>query len=142
MRAPPRSRLQRWLFALAIFLAAHQIFSFVLVLNRSEGMIRLTSLNAPFESIASLVWGLTWARTGWALRSNRPKSIQWALWLTLAFVAYRIAHVAIFARADYDRGRLPFLILLLTISSFITGYLLRQYNTHIREKEHGCKSQN
>lgn len=63
------------------------------------------SLSAPLEFVVSLLWAGVFALLGWQRRA-RP------IWLAMiGFAAYSAARIVIFARADYDRGRVSLLLI-------------------------------
>jgi hypothetical protein len=65
------------------------------------------SLSAPLEFVASLLWA-----GGFALLTARRRARP--IWLALiGFTAYSTARIVIFARADYDRGRVPLLLIVI-----------------------------
>jgi hypothetical protein len=62
-------------------------------------------LSAPLEFVVSLLWA-----GGFSLLALRRRARP--IWLALiAFAAYSAARIVIFARADYDRGRAPLLLI-------------------------------
>jgi hypothetical protein len=67
------------------------------------------SLVSPLEVIAGALWAGAFAWAAWRLLRGKRGVVSLALGLILAFVTYSAVRLLIFARADYDRGRLPFL---------------------------------
>jgi hypothetical protein len=67
------------------------------------------SLSAPFEVITGALWacGFAWLGVRLWRRERRARPVfGWAL---IAWIGYSLVRVHVFARADYDRERLPFL---------------------------------
>jgi hypothetical protein len=67
------------------------------------------SLSLPLEFVGGALWSgaFVWATWGLLRRKHGAVPLAWAL--MLAFATYSAVRLLIFARADYDRGRLPFL---------------------------------
>ncbi|PJF26444.1 MAG: hypothetical protein CUN53_07810 [Phototrophicales bacterium] len=64
-------------------------------------------MSAPLEFVASLLWA-----GGFALLALQRRARP--IWLALiGFAAYSAARIVIFARADYDRGRVPLLLIII-----------------------------
>ena len=86
------------------------------------------SLILPLELALALAWALIFA---W-LAVNLWRGAQTRrLWQALAlYVVVSVLRLLLFARADYDRGRLPFLLLTLLLAAFL---LLRRRTRNRRE---------
>jgi hypothetical protein len=67
------------------------------------------SLLLPLEIVAGTLWACVFAWAMWRLICGKSGAVSLALGSILAFVTYSAVRLLIFARADYDRGRLPFL---------------------------------
>jgi hypothetical protein len=67
------------------------------------------SLLLPLEVVAGALWAGVFARATWGLIRSKRGAVGLAWALILAFTVYSVARLSIFVRADYDRGRLPFL---------------------------------
>ena len=65
------------------------------------------SLSLPLEHALTLAWALIFA---WlAVNLWRGSPARWLWRATLVYAAIGLARLLLFARADYDRGRLPIL---------------------------------
>jgi cation transport ATPase len=85
------------------------------------------SLAPAFEFVSSGLWTLVFLWMALRLWKNAPRARFHALYALLLLLGYRILHSALFARADYDRQRLPFLLAAGIIFLAACGiYLLRQ----------------
>jgi uncharacterized membrane protein YhaH (DUF805 family) len=73
------------------------------------------SLLIPLEVAAGFSWGLLFALATVALILYKPYAARFALWLTLSFLVYSVIRLTLFAQSDYDRQRLPFLIVTLFV---------------------------
>ncbi len=72
------------------------------------------------SGILAVLWALLFIWLTMQLWQRRENAAKYTLICGMGLVAYVVLRLAIFAQADYDRGRLPFLFLataLLTISS-------------------------
>jgi hypothetical protein len=88
---------------IAALVAFHQAVNAVRALRLTPDV----SLSAPLEFVASLLWAGMFALLALRRRA-RP------IWLALiAFAVYSAARIVIFARADYDRGRVPVLLIII-----------------------------
>jgi hypothetical protein len=108
MQSQPRSSHG---FALLTFLiAAHQTVTAVRVMQVPAELAPLLTLPLAFEFIISIGWALLFAWITFnLLRLRARRTASWAL---LGFVTYSLLRLLLFARADYDQQRLPFLITL------------------------------
>ncbi|MFQ3565783.1 MAG: hypothetical protein SNJ59_02180 [Aggregatilineales bacterium] len=68
-----------------------------------------TSLLPALEFVAAGLWACSSAVAIVLVWRRSPRARRLMLGVTLGFALYSVARLAIFARADYDRGRLPFL---------------------------------
>jgi hypothetical protein len=81
------------------------------------------SLLLPVEVVAGSVWAALFARVTWGLIRSKRGAVGLALTLVLAFATYAAARLLLFARADYDRGRLPFLWVTLGLILLAVGFV-------------------
>lgn len=66
------------------------------------------SLIPGLELAGAGFWTAVFAVSAYRLLRDRRGSRRAAGWLLIGFVAYSAARLTVFVRADYDRGRLPF----------------------------------
>jgi hypothetical protein len=104
--------LIRALTLLMALLALFQIVSVIRVLNLPDDLAGQVSLLTPLDVIAGLVWAGIFTATVLALVRKHVHALRYAGWALLGFVLYSIARLLFFSRADYDRGRLPFLLVI------------------------------
>lgn len=74
-----------------------------------------TSLLPALEFVAAGLWAFGFAIAIVSVWRRSLRARRLMLGLMLGFALYSVARLAIFARADYDRGRLPFLSIALAI---------------------------
>ena len=84
------------------------------------------SLPAALEFIAGGLWALLFA----AITVNliRGRALRPAIITISGFVIYSLARLLVFARADYDLHRLPFLAAII-VCLLLLAALLRRYQT-------------
>jgi hypothetical protein len=116
----------RWLAALTGILALIQVGAALQALQIRPELAAQVSLSIPLEIAASAIGALLSAAVTVALLRCQPRALHYAAWLLIGFTGYRLGRLALFAQADYDQQRLPFLaigsLLLLLIP---TAYTLR-----------------
>jgi hypothetical protein len=95
---------------LFIALALHQGVNVVSVLNPPV-MADTLSLSPVFEVIASVGWTVVFAVAASRLWRSFATT-RWVRVLLTIFSLFQILRLAAFAQADYDRQRLPFLVIL------------------------------
>lgn len=119
----PRRRW--WLIALTAALALMQAGAVVRTLQRLPELAALVSLNPPLELIAGGGWALLFG--GITVNLLRSRAAQPAILALCGFFIYSVVRLMLFAQADYDQNRLPFLILLsLCLLVFPVAFLLRR----------------
>jgi len=80
------------------------------------------SLLAGVEFFGGAVWAGAFAIASYRLIRQKPNAIRAAGWLVVGFFGYTAARLTWFARADYDRARLPIVwaaVIILTILFWI-----------------------
>jgi hypothetical protein len=81
------------------------------------------SVVLPVEVIAGGLWAGLFTLITWRLLRNTRRAARLAAWTFLGFAAYSVIRLLLFARADYDAGRLPFLLVTLGIILVAAGFL-------------------
>lgn len=71
------------------------------------------SLALPLEVTAGALWAGLFTLVCWRLLRRKRGASDWALLAVLAFATYSTIRLLLFARAEYDAGRLPFLLVTL-----------------------------
>jgi cytochrome bd-type quinol oxidase subunit 2 len=125
---PPAPR-RRWrLIILAGLLALFQAGAAWQAVTTPAELAARVSLPPGLQFVAGGLWALLFGFITVTLIQNRLRTIQPVLWTLAAFVGYSVLRLALFAQADYDRARLPFLwgILLLVSAIAAASWLRRQ----------------
>jgi FtsH-binding integral membrane protein len=98
-------------------------------LSHSPILLQNLSLLPALEFVASALWALlflTLAVQVWNKRHDVVRRMTWAL---LVWMGYSLIRIIVFARADYDRGRIPFLVVaVVTGSALILTIMLRRHH--------------
>ena len=114
-KQPSLPRRKRWLIVLVTLLALFQAGAALRTLQIPGDLAAQISLIPPLEVVASAFWAVAAAWVDWMLWKRRPDAVPKALWLMIGFSIYSFGRLLLFTRADYDRGRLPFLTLITAI---------------------------
>jgi uncharacterized membrane protein len=130
-------KIRRLLALLLAALALFQIISAFQVLQRSTMITAQVAVPPALDLVAGLLWGGVFALMSAQLW--RDKWPRYAGVLACAgFAAYSVLRLALFARADYDLGRLPFLSLLVGTFMIVTlVYALRSRSGNGEENNDG-----
>jgi len=116
----------RWLAALTGILTLIQLGGALHALQIRPELAAQVSLSMPLEVAASTTWALLSASVTLALLRRLPRALHHAAWLLIGFIGYSLGRLVLFAQADYDRQRLPFLALVSLVLLLIpTAYILR-----------------
>lgn len=98
-----------WLTALTTAVTIFQAGAIIRMLNLPPAIVAATSLNAPLEIAAAALWALLFA--GITVNLIRRQSARSAILALGGFLIYSMVRLLLFAQADYDQNRLPFLTL-------------------------------
>lgn len=102
-------RRRRWLWiALFAACAAMMAGNIVRLLALPDALAAQISLNVPLEILFSLIWMLAFGWVVWGLIRRKSGTRVRGLVLFTIFMLYNAARLTLYVRADYDRGRLPF----------------------------------
>lgn len=135
-------RRRRWLIALALLLALFQAGAVWQALTVPADLADQVSITRPFEVIASTAWAIGFALAAWALLRRHPKGGIFLAWSIIGFAVYSLGRLAVFARADYDRLRLPFLVVATIVVVMVPVAYLNRFHSTEKLKQHGRKSEN
>lgn len=90
-----------------------------------------------FQIAVGVGWLVACIGVGHALWAKRHSAVSRAIWLIVGFMLYVAARLTLFARSDYDRQRLPFMIV--TVGSVLMIFSLARWAMRKREKEYDHK---
>lgn len=113
---PTRTRKRaRLLMILTALLAVVQIGATVRALQVPDALAAKVSLPLPLEAVAGLLWALL-SLVVLALLWRRVRRARlYAAWLAVGFSIYSLIRLLLFSQADYDRGRFPFLLVVIAV---------------------------
>jgi FtsH-binding integral membrane protein len=95
---------------LMFLLALVQVGAAVRVLQLPPDVVDSLNLPASIQFAAGVIWALVFAAGAVSLWRRGQTALKRALWLLVVFMIYSAVRLAIFAQADYDRQRLPFVL--------------------------------
>jgi peptidoglycan/LPS O-acetylase OafA/YrhL len=145
--SPVTPRLQRGLLVLTALLLLFQVGAVVNTFRLPPDLAAQVSLNPALQAVAGALWAVAAGVVMVRLLQRVPGAKQSALWLLVAFGVYTVVRLVLFTRADYDLGRLPFLLVVsallicIPVVSIARAGRARFLNSHGANK-HGCKPQN
>jgi hypothetical protein len=125
-------RRSRWFIILMGLLALFQGGAAVRVLHIALDLTAQISLSLPLEFVVSLLWTAAAALAVRGLWLRKPGAERHARAVLVGFVGYSLLRLILFAQASYDRGRLPFLLIVggLLCASLVMPWLLRHVNAY------------
>ena len=120
--SPRRWRLIVLTAALALFQAVAAARTFTVPPQLTAQL----SLPLPLEFVAGLWWALLFTFITVNLVQTRSQAVRWTGWALAGFIVYSFVRLLLFTQADYDRERLPFLLVLTLLSVIVVALLLRR----------------
>jgi hypothetical protein len=131
-------RRSRTLLALITFLMLFQAGAVLHVLQIPGELVTQISLPPTLELIANIAWAFFAAAVWVGLWTRRVGMEKKAVWLLVGFSVYSLLRLIVFVRADYDRGRLGFLtlmVILISVYAAVKTFLFsKKHPTEIIEK--------
>lgn len=101
-----------FLILVCLILALFQIITALAVLQLPDAVAPAVSIPGMLQVVLSACWALVFFTVAVRLFYRKRRSVwQAGGWMVL-FVLYSLLRLVVFARADYDRERLPFLIII------------------------------
>jgi hypothetical protein len=80
----------------------------------------------PLRVALSVLWGALLAGLAWGLWTMRRWSRRWMLIFFPLYQFYEIGWYLAFVRSDYERGRLPFVLVVTTLTTLVVVWILTQ----------------
>lgn len=112
-----------WLIALTLALALIQFGAVLYLINTPDTLTEQISLIVPMEIVVGGLWALIFA--GVAVNLLRSRTVRLVHWFFIGFATYSTARLLLFARADYDQHRLPFLVVANLLALLMAFFLRR-----------------
>lgn len=116
-----QDRVGLWVI-IFILLILYQIIATIKVLQLQDTLHIRTSIPALFALGMSIIWVISFSGVTLALLRHKRGASRFAMGVAVGFIVYNTLRLALFAQADYDRERLPFLLLIAAI--LLVGPLL------------------
>ena len=124
------------LILLSLTLALVGVGTAITALRLSSDIAEQVSLLPPLEVAAGIFWVVVFAAIAWRLWLRKPGAARALGWALMAWIGYSVLRLSVFARADYDRQRLPFLWVAGLIGCVLIGiFLLRPGRTGAAHRE-------
>jgi hypothetical protein len=128
---PNTVKRPRRLLLIALTLAVVHAVGVARALQSAPVPADQVSLLPALEFIAAALWALLFALVALRLWRRLPGARRLFGWAGIGWIVYSVARLALFARADYDRQRLPFLILAAIVACALTAWFtLRDRSRH------------
>ena len=129
---PTHSRKRaRLLILLTALLACVQLGAAVRALQVPQAVAEKSSLPLPLDFIASLLWAVIALAVMVLLWRRERRARLYAAWLAIGFSIYSLLRLLLFSQAEYDRGRFPFLLVVVAILTILPlVYIVRFRRTN------------
>jgi hypothetical protein len=122
-RIPKRSGI---LILLTALLTVVQFGAAVRALQVPDALASNITLPLPLEGIASLLWAVISLVVMVLLWRRERRARLFAAWLAVGFSIYSLLRLLLFSQADYDRGRFPFLVVVIAVLLILpVAYIVR-----------------
>lgn len=130
---PTRTRKRaRLLIMLTLLLAVVQVGAAVRAMQVPDEVAAKISLPLPLEAITSLLWALLSLGVFALLWRRERRARLYAAWLAVGFSIYSLIRLLLFSQADYDRGRFPFLLVVIAVLLILpVAYIVRVRRTDL-----------
>ena len=131
----PEQKRSLWFISFACFMMLYQIVWLISVLQIPDNLKATIRLSVPLEIIASIaiVTFITYGIR--ALIVRKTWAISYTMGAIIIQIGYALFRLIVFAEADYDRQRLPFLVLLFSVVCGL--WLLPKVFRHIHQSTKG-----
>lgn len=106
----PTHKRPRWLIALLIGLVLFQVNAALRTLRVPAELATQVRLFPALEFVFGIFWALGAGLLLWAVWQRRPSAMQRSMWFLIGFSIYSLLRLFLFTQADYDRGRMAFLV--------------------------------
>lgn len=91
-------------------LAVVQLGQIISVLSWFEYVVSDKTVVLLVDILCSILWEVVFLAGTGAIWYGFPWALRRTFWVCAGFMLYNVARWVVFTKADYDRGRLPFLI--------------------------------
>lgn len=134
------------LLMFVIGLCLYQIFVLIHVLQIEETIRTALIPSVPVQIGLGILWLMLLGQTAIGLVIKQALALRYGGWIVIAYVIYRLGYVILFVQADYNRNRLPFLILFTILVLIVPIMTLLHREGQINKQRevisHGSESEN
>jgi hypothetical protein len=124
---PSPAGCSRFLPLLTLGLALFQLGVIVRNATIPPELAAVVALPLGLEFILAIIWMLLFTDVTFALMRKNPPPVYRAILLICVFIIYSVARLVLFVRADYDRQRLPFVLIVVILTLIFPAiYLVRR----------------
>jgi len=113
------------LIFITAILGVYQIIFAFRVLQQAD-ILSESSLPVAMQVTVATVWAVGFLLATVGLVRHNRLALRYSGWLIVTFILYNLLRVVAFAQADYDRQRLPFLMILTLIILIVPLVILLQ----------------
>ncbi len=111
-----KRRRPTWVTLIALLASVFGMMRLIRAARRLQEAEWYAALGVSFpiwpDAILSAAWGAVLLALGWGLWRLHPWACRAAPGILTAHIVFSLAWLALFARSDYDTGRLPFAALM------------------------------
>lgn len=108
-----------WLIMLTVIFMLIQATNTIQVLQLGGNVVQQISLPAWLNASLSLIWFVLFGFAAVSLIRRKAFATGYTAWVFMLFFLYSLLRLLVFARADYDRTRLPLLVGLILIGLIV-----------------------
>lgn len=124
-----------WILFTGIF-AVFQIISAIRVLYLPVSIRQTLSLSPTVDAVVHLALAALLISGAIGLARRRRFALGYTGWVIVAGIIYRIIRLLVFTQADYDAGRVPFLVAIAFMLLALPVFILARYTwVSIRRRE-------
>lgn len=107
-----RQRHVAWriILGLTVFGLLYNVGSIIHLLNLSPQAAAALSFSRNLQIVIGVTWGAVFTYCTIMLVSGRLAAEDRVIWALYGFIVYSAARLLLFSQADYDRARLPFVL--------------------------------
>lgn len=116
------------LIFVVVGLAIFQLFGLIYLLQTPDSLLSNLIPAYPIKLISGVVWFVMLLALTVALAIKKRIALRYGVWVVITFIGYRLGWITLFAQADYNQQREPFLWL--TLGSLIIGFTVMRVRRH------------
>jgi hypothetical protein len=118
---PAPLRLARWLLLALFLMVIFQINALWRTLTMPADLAAFVSLARPLEFVTAGVWAMLALLAAWRVCRRAAGARRFGVGVLVGFSIYSVLRLFLYVNADYDRGRLAFLLVLACIPLIVVA---------------------